>query len=120
MTNKESIEYLDRYVGNEHCNEKFQEACKKAISAMQEIEERQKGCAWDAYYAGYKYCPVCGKRIGDNRLTELSQNTNLKEFIKKVDVASLILNIPTAESIDDIAEHINDYIESGRYRRGVQ
>ena len=28
MTNKESIEYLDRYVGNEHCNEKFQEACK--------------------------------------------------------------------------------------------
>lgn len=56
----------------------------------------------------------------DNRLIELSQNTNLKEFIKKVNVACLILNIPTAESIDDVAEHINDYIESGRHRGGVQ
>lgn len=44
MTDREAIARFEPYIGNECYRKEFQEACALAISALQEREERSKGC----------------------------------------------------------------------------
>lgn len=44
MTAREAIARFEPYIWNECYRKEFQEACSHAISALQEREERSKGC----------------------------------------------------------------------------
>lgn len=86
MTNREAIEYIELechtckgfYAPENECIAVPQdcfESKRHAISALQEREERGKGCEcccdedWkyglDHIFPDYKYCPMCGRKLGD-------------------------------------------------------
>lgn len=87
MTNEEAIERLSPYVDNECYTAEHQEACRMAISALREQEERSKGCEFckgakyiygelsasghfdgnhdfvNEQYGDLPICPMCGRRL---------------------------------------------------------
>lgn len=71
MTDREAIARFEPYIGNECYRKEFQEACAHAISALQEREERSKGCAYcndvaiDMELPNANFCPMCGQRRED-------------------------------------------------------
>ena len=72
MTNKEAIEILQEE--HRYCLEPcyVMNAIKQAIIALQEREERERGCEFctsDTYrvntvtYPQYAFCPMCGRKL---------------------------------------------------------
>lgn len=75
MTAREAIARFEPYIWNECYRKEFQEACSHAISALQEREERIKGCKYctgvvlnvvegaTAFEVGFNFCPMCGRKL---------------------------------------------------------
>ena len=69
MTAREAIARFEPYIWNECYRKEFQEACSHAISALQEREERSKGCVYyndvaiDMELPNANFCPMCGRPL---------------------------------------------------------
>ena len=72
MTDREAIKDLTSYA--EHSWGGLNESFNIAILAIQEREERSKGCTlcytdakYNPFVGGYNYCPMCGRKLkGEN------------------------------------------------------
>lgn len=86
MTNREAIEYLDRYVGNDYYQERFQDVCELAIFALKkqtpqkyEVFNGRCSCPNCHYFFGneetlkkllhwdMQYCKNCGQALDWSR-----------------------------------------------------
>ena len=73
MTDREAINGLKNIVEYWTLNSHEQEVAKHAISALQEREERSRGCAYcytdaklNPFVRGYNFCPMCGRPLKED------------------------------------------------------
>lgn len=128
MTNREAIEYIERechtckgfYAPENECVAVPQdcfESKRLAISALQEREEREKGCD-----GGYHRKNTTLKETIKKALVEYFYNTNVyacnltrvNEAMETGNTNLLDFDEFSEEVINDMAEYINDAIETER------
>lgn len=74
MTDKEAIKTIEYTRAFNEKHTKLMDALDMAITALQEREERSKGCIlcytdakYNPFVGGYNYCPMCGRKLkGEN------------------------------------------------------
>lgn len=128
MTNREAIEYIERechtckgfYAPENECIAVPQhcfESKRLAISALQEREERRKGCD-----GGYHRKNTTFKETIKKALVEYFYNTNVytcdltrvNEAMETGNINLLDFDEFSEEVINDMTEYINDAIETER------
>lgn len=69
MTAEQAIKSLENIVEYWSCKPTEQQAAELAITALKEQQERERGCehcrGWDKR-CGANYCPMCGRKLGEN------------------------------------------------------